>query len=269
MSVLISDKNCMILASVRDSEKSYVEKSLARISTGTGDPVACERLLGNYAEVEALFQYFDGKSLLDLRYWLYVAAKIQLHQLPHNHRFGYPTLRFWRPLFSNHSGLIEHVARFPEQYPLDAGRDLGEILETREKPLHDNHQRWVRQLAIRGEWDRVQAQTALALANPPKSVKSYVLTDMQYLQALASGDVATMEACLAELLKPRIRKARNDLPILEDLLSLDVLVLAKIAWMHGYEIDPKSNYVPSDWLPMTPNASYVDPWDFMKDIVLP
>ena len=256
------------LSRLRGNEVSVAE-SLGYLSTNSGDLLACKRSVASHAEFEALHAWYNEESLTDFRQWIYVSAKLQMHLLPHYCVHGYPCLRFWKVLLSNHPGLIEHAAWFPERYPPEMTDDFPWIFKTRQLPCHNNHQIWLHQLALRGDWEGLRREAGRALTEHPKSTKKYVLTDARYLLALAERELPTMQECLADLLKPKNRKARNDLPLREDLISIDVLVLAKIAWLHGIEIDPQSDYVPREWLPMTPNAEYIDPYDFMKTIQLP
>lgn len=253
----------------RAGDAERVPIRLNYIDTDTGDPRSCKHSLGTHAEDEAFHSWYNEGNLAAFRQWMYVSAKLQMHLLPGNCVHGYPCLRFWKALLSNRRELIEHVAWFPERYPLEMTDDFPWIFKTRQLPCHNNHQIWLHQLALRGAWEGLRREAGRALNEHPKSTKKYVLTDTRYLLALAERDLPTMQECLADLLKPKNRKARNDFPLREDLISVDVLVLAKLAWLHGIEIDPQSDYVPREWLPMTPNAEYIDPYDFMKTIQLP
>ena len=257
------------LERIRAGDSERVAPRLRYIDTNTGDPRSCKLSLGNSAAYEALHTCYNEGDLTGFRQWMYVAGKIQMHLLPEECFHGYPCLRLWKVLLSNHAGLREHLAWFPERYPLERSEHFPWVLKTRQLPCHANHQVWLHQLAMRGDWEALRREAGRALNEHPKSTKGYVLLDARYLLALANRDLPTMQECLAELLKPRIRKARNDLALLDELLSIDVLVLAKLAWLHGIEIDPQSDYVPCDWLPMTPNPEYVDSYDFMKTIELP
>ncbi|WP_028450879.1 Imm49 family immunity protein [Chitinibacter tainanensis] len=249
------------------SDESLLRK-LKIIGGCQGNVVACMQGVSSIAENKALYSFYAERDLVAFRQWMYVAAKIDLHILPHRSE-GYWFYRYWLPLMSNNRSLIEHVAWYPERYPEGTDLDFSILYQDQIKPRHRQHQRWVYQLALRGDWNQLLIECEKALTDPPKSTKKYELCDYRYLQALVHKDIKTMEECLAELLMPRVRKARNDLAILEDLLSVDALVLSKLAWLHGIEIDPQSDYVPREWLPMTPNLSYADPYDFMNDIQLP
>lgn len=244
-----------------------LQHSLRNIQANYGDVIACKGDITILAEHQALYAYYALHDLIAFRQWIYVAAKVRLHILPYRSE-GYSFLRFWMPLMSNHPALIEHVAWYPERYLEGEGLDFSYLYKKRQEPRHDQHQRWMLQLAIRSDWDNLHIETTKALSNIPKSMKKHDQLDYRYLHALANRDLETMQEIIAELLTPRMRSVRNDLPVLEDLVSLDALVLTKIAWLNGINFDPQSDYIPLEWLSMTPNTSYHDPYDFMGDIQL-
>jgi len=76
-----------------------------------------------------------------------------------------------------------------------------------------------------------------------------------------------MEAVLNELTSPKVARVRNFEPafgLTENLIATHATIYAKIAWRHGYEVEVDSPWVPKEWLPIAPVASYEDPWPFMQ-----
>jgi hypothetical protein len=65
-------------------------------------------------------------------------------------------------------------------------------------------------LALRGDWSALKQRAEKALNDPPK--KDWLLRynqDNQFYIALATGDVAGMEAYLAELCSPAVMRRRS------------------------------------------------------------
>lgn len=128
-------------------------------------------------------------------------------------------------------------------------------------------------LAMMGEfeWLKERSETVLKLLEDGQiklhQGKSYKF-DHQYFVALADGDRAGMEANINELLKGRTAYTRNN----EDgfgyqckVVSGCGFMLTKIAYIHGYELNIDSPWVPKEWLPVKPLDHYETGIDFIDE----
>lgn len=64
--------------------------------------------------------------------------------------------------------------------------------------------------------------------------------------------------------KPRIKSDE-----IEKYLSPQTIVVAKMAWMHGMEVEIDSPYVPKELLPFEPLEEYTIPYKFLRDYYRP
>lgn len=122
-------------------------------------------------------------------------------------------------------------------------------------------------LALQGDWQWLKERCEKALATTLKQHKLRHI-DYRFLLALANGDKPGMEAALAELLQPKVNRHRNNEMgnngIETGLLAFWPTIMAKIAWLHGYEVEVDPDWVPKEWLPMTPLESYQPEPSYMQ-----
>ena len=78
-------------------------------------------------------------------------------------------------------------------------------------------------------------------------------------------DGEKLEEALNYLEKPKFRKVRMREIIMEKHISIITTALAKMAWMHGMEVEIDSDYVPKSVLPFSPLAEYNIPYRFLRD----
>lgn len=243
-----------------------VQSCLDLIHSNQGNVGYCKRWLAGDAEQHAFYDYFVHQDLVGFRQWMHVSAKINASLFGWSHGWWYGM--FWDHLMSNHPGLRDYVSHYPTRYP-DAESEFSYWYANCYKVRHEFHTCYVFQQALRGEWQTVLHECEKALTNPPKSYHKARLHDYRFFQALARRDVPAMLESVNFLLSGRIRRSRNNAVIIDDHLSIDATLLCKLAWLHGIELDPQSDYVPRDWLVCDANPSYHDPYDFMRAIVLP
>ncbi|MBP1147933.1 hypothetical protein JOE33_004856 [Pseudomonas sp. PvP027] len=51
----------------------------------------------------------------------------------------------------------------------------------------------------------------------------------------------------------------------DGLISTLAVIYSKIAWMHGFQVNIKSPYVPEEWLPVIPLESYDSYYGFLNE----
>ncbi len=120
-------------------------------------------------------------------------------------------------------------------------------------------------LALQGDWENLSRRAELWLSEPRKIKKSYDV-DQRFYIALANGDKGKMEEAIRELVSPkynRIRASENFWGLEERLFSGWGVLLAKIAFYHGFELDIGSPWIPNDWLNYSPAEDVEMPYDFV------
>ena len=124
-------------------------------------------------------------------------------------------------------------------------------------------------LALIGEFDWLAERTEQALADGVKlkAGKSYRF-DYLFFKALVEGDKQAMEDNIHALLKGKVAHTRNNehgMAYQSKVVSTWGVMLSKMAYRHGYELDIDSPWVPKEWLPVKPLAHYSEDIDFMSE----
>ena len=104
------------------------------------------------------------------------------------------------------------------------------------------------------------------LADPPgASREQKYLGDHKFFLALARQDKSAMEDALRALVSPRAVKdrANDDSGYATDLISTAGVIYAKIAWLHGHEVQVDSQYIPAEWLSSNPLEHYDNHYSFL------
>ena len=166
-------------------------------------------------------------------------------------------LQLLKPLLSNHAKLIDWFAHD------DKGFDPKRI----ENPKTWDFWGYQSLVALRGEWDLLIKRCEMVIEDPPKASEhqSYQI-DHQFWLALARGDVGGMQEVLQMLVTPKLLRSRKNFEsgYTEDLISTPAVIYAKIAWFHGYELLLDTQYIPSEWLSMTPLTQYDSHYGFLN-----
>jgi hypothetical protein len=256
------------LAHVGSHLEGHQERLVGRLNhirNNSGDPEACKRALQSHAETASLISWFQDKNLVACKQWAYVAAKLRrmIYQnapLTGIYSPGVPFRDLLWPLLSGHSWLIKWYGAFNG---IDVNRakksSTWEFLTFQAK------------LALRGEWEVLADRGERFLLNVPERMKRFA-SDNRFFVALARGDIRAMEDALSEMVKPDSIKWRNE----DDgytgwFIVREAVIYNKIAWLHGYQVDIGSPWIPSEWLPISPLPHYEDPYPFMQlfDIEMP
>lgn len=125
-------------------------------------------------------------------------------------------------------------------------------------------------LALQKDWETLVERSEFILKNPPKKNK-YYLIDHQFYIALAKGDTVAMEQAIHELVSPKVARHRNNelqWGLEERLINGWGVILSKLAYHLGYELNIDSPWIPQEWLPVEPLAEYKLPYEFLSDFDL-
>ena len=84
-------------------------------------------------------------------------------------------------------------------------------------------------------------------------------------QAFLEKDVNKLNLGLNSLETKTLRRTRQKHANIEKYISVLTLAFAKLAWMHGMEVEIDSKYVPKELLPFKPLEEYTIPYKFLRD----
>jgi hypothetical protein len=239
------------------------EAYVAHIEAGTGDPFMCKSLLSDYATVKALLAWFEQENVDLLRQWACTSARLTRAMYQEKPTGVCFTATYLMPLLSNDSALIRWFAQFDHPFS-----SKGSVAETRiNNPRMDEFRHYNAWLALSGAWGELKIRCASFLSDVPVKQKAYA-ADHRFHLALAEGDIAGMEAALAELVDPKMmqRRTAEESGYTQNLICTSAVVYAKIAWRHGYQVKVESPWVPRQWLPIVPLSEYKDPFAFMSQL---
>ena len=255
-----------------EGDKKKESRRLHIIKTGEGDREWCIRFLRSQSIASSLVAWFRDNELTECKRWAFVAAKLERISLQKEWALLDSPLvenlfQPWIWLISDCEELIDWRRRF-EPYGDLTGKEDERLPKGITKSRHnDIYVGYQLTLALRGEWDRLGERAERWLTSPPPSIKK-VTPDTRFFLALAKGDVAGMEAELREITTPRQRRWRGEWQhgYSYRLISDEAVVYAKLAWMHGYQVDVETPYIPKEWLPIAPLADYKEPedWEFCR-----
>lgn len=105
------------------------------------------------------------------------------------------------------------------------------------------------------------------LENSSKSsYDKYKDIEFSFLKALAEKNVERMKETLNQMLDKKVaKKMLNDLDVAFDFyLQMFVIMYAKIAMLHGFDLGIDHEIAPKELIDITPAREYPEPYEFMK-----
>lgn len=122
-------------------------------------------------------------------------------------------------------------------------------------------------LALSGDWQLLK-ERALTFLNDEKKARSDLkrIPDHEFYVALADKNIKGMQKALDKLLELKFAKraAKDTLLHFDFYLQPQVLMYAKIAAIHGFDLGIDSPIAPKELIDINPLAEYKIPYDFMK-----
>lgn len=122
-------------------------------------------------------------------------------------------------------------------------------------------------LALSGDWQLLK-ERALTFLNDEKKARSDLkrIPDHEFYVALADKNIKGMQEALDKLLELKLAKraAKDTLLHFDFYLQPQVLMYAKIAAIHGFDLGIDSPIAPKELIDINPLAEYKTPYDFMK-----
>lgn len=122
-------------------------------------------------------------------------------------------------------------------------------------------------LALSGDWQLLK-ERALTFLNDEKKARSDLkrIPDHEFYVALADKNIKGMQEALDKLLELKFAKraAKGTLLHFDFYLQPQVLMYAKIAAIHGFDLDIDCPIASKELIDINPLAEYKIPYDFMK-----
>ena len=122
-------------------------------------------------------------------------------------------------------------------------------------------------LALSGDWQLLK-ERALTFLNDEKKARSDLkrIPDHEFYVALADKNIKGMQEALDKLLELKFAKraAKDTILHVDFYLQPQVLMYAKIAAIHGFDLGIDSPIAPKELIDINPLAEYKTPYEFMK-----
>jgi hypothetical protein len=220
------------------------------INEGFGWAGGCFKTLGEKCAVtNALYSWYVERNLAAAKQWFYVAAK--LIAISSTKPVGNET--FWSP----HPLMFPLLSDCPEMIAMYSTIETQKLLENRLNVKSLQFDIYLIQLALQGDY--LKLTELIETYKAKKCRMAYKKSLTKFLEALISGDIMTMESTLLKFTKWGYNN-----PTTEDFLSIFGVILCKLTWLKGFEVQVDSPLIPMAFMPVAPLAHYEDIYEFMK-----
>ena len=241
---------------------SGLKRKLKIIETFEGNPLACMNGLGVYYEAKASSNLLLHADVDAFKQDAYVAAKLQIMGKEEIYWAynGYNTNNFFIAIMSDNLDLIRFLIEHRDEVV-----EVNELYDRKDTRSYFNKNTL---LALAGEWKPLKERSLVFLRDEKKDKLDIKrIPDHEFYIALCDKDVKAMQVALTKLLEPKLaKKAAYDANTWFDFyLQIQVLLYAKIASIHGYDLDINSPITPKELIEFKPLPSYSEPYDFMTE----
>ncbi|BFU60561.1 MULTISPECIES: Imm49 family immunity protein [Rodentibacter] len=251
------------IAMPRKVAKNTLKEQLNIIHTGLGNPFACMTGIANYYVAQSSLNLLLNSDINSFKYNAYIASKLYILGSEEYNAWiwGYNTSCFFTPIMSDSPELLTYLKKCKDSYRAD-------ILY--EKKDTDTYSFFLRNtlLALAGDWELLK-ERALLFLNDPKKQKADEkrIPDHEFYVGLCNQSIDEMRTALNKLLEPKLaRRAVYDNNVWFDFyLQMQVVMYAKIAAIHGFDLGIDSPIAPKELIEYKPLDKYEDPYDFMKE----
>lgn len=250
------------IAQINKASDLFPELITRRSRTEMASPF---RLIAAHYKRLSLVYYFEEDDLLGFRKNMYQSSLLDIRSAQ-SVPTDYSTVKaasLFEPLLSNNKEVIHWFSQHVLFLCLRNNNGSNYYDDVQDHYFHD----LCFHLALQGDWQWLKERCEKALVTTLKQHKLRHI-DYRFLLSLANGDKPGMESALAELLQPKVNRHRNNEMgnngIETGLLAFWPTIMAKIAWFHGYEVDVDPDWVPKEWLPMSPLESYQPEPSYMQ-----
>lgn len=207
--------------------------------------------LGECATKYALYHWYNEQNLAVAKQWFYVAAKciaISATKPVGNEKF-WALHPFMFPLLSDNLEMIKVYSTI----------ETPNLLERRNDLKNNEFDISLVQTALQGDDTKLASMINTYKAKNYKNQSKFKIAVIQFMEGLLTSDIAEMEAAIALLSKWQLSN-----PTTEDFLSDYAVVLCKLAWIRGCEVQVDSPLVPMAFMPIASLPHYDDVYEFLK-----
>jgi hypothetical protein len=247
----------------RDRYHYEITDELKILSTGVGDVFYCMYNIGNAHEAQASIDLLLKADIKAFKQNAYVGAKLKIlgQDGAHWGYYSYST-KYFTSLLSDNQELKEFLI-------LNQDMISGSLNQKHYKgnEIYPYFNRSAL-LALSGDWELLKERSLRFLKDETRAKSTKQLEpDFEFFMALANQDADVMKQVLENMLAKRLaRKVGHDLNLWFDFyLCMPVLMYAKIAAIHGFDLGIDSPIAPKELIEVKPLESYEDPYDFMKE----
>lgn len=239
-----------------------IKQLLEIIHTSDGNPLYCMKSLGTYYEAKASSDLLLHADINAFKQDAYVAAKLQIMGKEEIYWAynGYNTDNFFAAIMSDNLDLINYLINHRDK-----------IVEVNEPYDRQDTRSFFNKntlLALAGDWTALKERSLVFLEDNNKDKRDIIrIPDHEFYIALCDKDVEAMQTALTKLLEPKLAKkaAYDGNNWFDFYLQMQVILYAKIAAIHGYDLDIDSPITPKELIEFKPLPSYSEPYDFMTE----
>jgi len=120
-----------------------------------------------------------------------------------------------------------------------------------------------------GEWEGLAETKKFVEAHCDKDFWQSKEMWLLIYDAFLKRDVEKLSEVITMLDSAKHKKQRIRNDTIEKYISPRTIAMAKLAWMHGMEVNIDSPYVPKELLPFEPLEEYTIPYKFLRDYYRP
>ncbi|WP_201578679.1 Imm49 family immunity protein [Psychrobacter sp. Pi2-52] len=245
-----------------NEDLSGSKRKLKIIETFEGNPLACMRGLGVYYEAKASSDLLLHADIDAFKQDAYMAAKLQMMGKEEIYWAynGYNTNNFFIAIMSDNLDLIRFLIEHRDEVV-----EVNELYDRKDTRSYFNKNTL---LALAGEWTALKGRSLVFLEDDNKDKRDIIrIPDHEFYIALCDKNIKAMQMALTKLLELKLaKKAAYDANTWFDFyLQIQVLLYAKIAAIHGYDLGIDSPIAPKELIEFKPLSSYSQPYDFMTE----
>ncbi|TCK01875.1 immunity protein 49 of polymorphic toxin system [Volucribacter psittacicida] len=249
---------------LRNKPFSMLEEELKCIKEKKEHPLYSMRWISNYYAAQASLDLLLNADVKAFKKHAYIAGKLlMLSQYDYQWAYNDVNIRyFFTSIMSDSPDLINFLIKHRDEIvSVEAPYKRYDA-----RPFFNANTL----LALSGEWELLKNRSQIFL-NDERKARNYLkrIPDHEFYVALCDKDIEGMKTALNKLLDlKKAKRAVYDTNVWFDFyLQLQVLLYAKIAAIHGFDLGIDSPIAPKELIeykPLKPRE-YEDPYDFMKE----
>lgn len=240
-----------------EAHLAHMPRALEMIRFGGNsfNPSACYESLSSDHICVGTFDFFVNGNKASLKQHFHVAMMLKIASIAlyDYQRFQVgDEVRF--ALLSDNPAMIDAIAKLEPPY----------FVEGRSNPQNAEFKVHMYQLAIRGDYEALQAKVERLAKNGRKKDRELPAQGKDFFSLLMRGDKQGLEDLIAQHAKFKSQDA-----LTEDFMCFEGTIEAKICWIKGIQVQIDSPLLPMDLMPIEPLAHYDDVYDFLAPGYVP